>query len=84
VTATDPLGGVQIGAREIYDEVKAVGSKLDRLADAHDEVRTDVADHEQRIRSLEKARWPLPSIAALVAVASLIVALLSYMAKTGG
>lgn len=84
MTATDPLGGVQIGAREIYDEVKSVGSKLDRLADAHDEIGKDVVDHETRIRSLERGRWPLPSIAALVAVASLVVAILGYMAKTGG
>lgn len=80
----DPLGGVQIGAREIYDEVKEVGRKVDRLVDAHEEIRTDVADHESRIRSLERGRWPLPSIAALVAVASLVVAILGYLAKTGG
>lgn len=80
----DPLGGVQIGAREIYDEVKEVGRKVDRLVDAHEEIRTDVADHESRIRSLERMRWPLPSIAALVAVASLVVAILGYIAKTGG
>lgn len=79
----DPLGGVSIGAREIYDEVKEVGRKVDRLVDAHDEIRQDVADHETRIRSLERGRWPLPSIAVLVAIGSLIVALLGYLAKGG-
>lgn len=90
MTATDPLGGVSIGAREIYDEVKSaraevrtVGSKVDRLVDAHDEVQKDVADHETRIRSLERGRWPLPSLAVLVAIGSMVVALLGYLAKGG-
>ena len=52
------------------------------------EVKLDMAlanhqDHETRIRSLERGRWPLPSIAVLVAIGSLIVALLGYLAKGG-
>ncbi|MFD1940585.1 hypothetical protein ACFSKW_54940 [Nonomuraea mangrovi] len=35
-------------------------------------------DHETRLRALEKGRWPLPSLAALVALASLILAILSF------
>lgn len=82
MTATDPLGGVQIGAREIYDEVKSVGSKLDRLTNAHDEVQKDVADHEARIRTLERSRWPLPSLAALISLGALIVALIGLLGKS--
>ncbi|WP_326637254.1 hypothetical protein OG884_26450 [Streptosporangium sp. NBC_01755] len=86
----DSLGPVTIGAREIYDELKTVGGKVDRLdgkveqtAGAHAELVADLADHETRIRNLERGRWPLPSLAALVAFASLILAILSFVATRG-
>ena len=34
-------------------------------------------DHETRLRTLEKARWPLPSVGALSGVAGVIVAIYS-------
>jgi len=93
----DPLGGVQIGAREIYDrlgdvdrKVDAVGSKVDRLVDAHDVIREDVAelredirDHEDRLRGLERGRWPLPSLAALCSLAAVVVAVAGLLVKGG-
>jgi len=93
---TDPLG-VQIGAREIYDrlgdvdrKVDAVGSKVDRLVDAHDvirgdigELREDIRDHEDRLRTLERGRWPLPSLAALCSIAAVAIALIGLMTKGG-
>lgn len=72
----DPLGPVTIGAREIYDELKTVGVKVDHVSSQLDGVVADVADHETRLRALERSRWPLPSIAALIAVASLILTLI--------
>lgn len=30
----------------------------------------DLPDHEQRLRALERARWPIPTIATLAAVGS--------------
>lgn len=57
------MAPVEIGPREIYDKVRELGiqvavmsEKLDRLG----------PDHEHRIRSLEKARWPLGTIAVIV------------------
>lgn len=61
-----------------------VAERLIRIETKLDAALSRGDDHETRIRALEKARWPIPSIAALVAVASLVVAILSYMAKTGG
>lgn len=78
VTQLDPLPGVQIGAREIYDELKTVGAKVDHVSSQLDGVVADVADHETRLRALERSRWPLPSLAALVALASLVLAILSF------
>ncbi|MFK0179996.1 hypothetical protein ACIQVR_28945 [Streptomyces xanthochromogenes] len=75
-----PEGSVVVTPTEVYaevrathDEVKSVSLKLDALP-IGDHART-LEDHETRIRNLERARWPLPSLAALVALASLLVAL---------
>jgi hypothetical protein len=75
-----PDGSVVITPTEVYaevrathDEVKSVSSKLDALPVA-DHARV-LDDHESRIRTLERARWPLPSIAAVTAVGALGVAL---------
>lgn len=82
MTGFDPLPGVVITAREIYDSVVRLTGRVDVLIEQHTALQQDLrehelradarhADHETRLRSLEKARWPLPSLAALVAVASL-------------
>jgi TolA-binding protein len=83
--SSEPLGPVTIGAREIYDELRSVsgkvdqlGSKVDQVASAHEDMRADLTDHEARIRVLERGRWPLPSLAALIALASLILTLASF------
>ncbi len=34
-------------------------------------------DHEARIKSLEANKWPLPSLAALISLAALVVAVLN-------
>ncbi|CAK7284928.1 hypothetical protein ACNFR7_01320 [Streptomyces sp. RM1] len=59
--------------RATYDAVKSVSSKLDSLPVA-DHARM-LNDHETRIRTLERARWPLPSIAALTAIGALVATL---------
>lgn len=40
--------------RETHDEVKALGPRIDSLADT---IRATADDHETRIRALERARW---------------------------
>jgi hypothetical protein len=69
----DRLGPVEIGLREVYDQVVAVGGLVQLLVER--DARRDAVDrdHEDRIRRLERARWPLPSLAALLAVASLLL-----------
>ena len=58
-----------------------VEGKLDVIAAKLDEHGTDLRDHEERIRSLERGRWPLPSLAALVSIAALVLALLGYLTR---
>lgn len=74
------FGEVKIGAREIYDQVIAVGKSVDSLVTRHADVIADMADHETRLRALERARWPLPSLAVLLALASLIAAIVPLVA----
>lgn len=75
---SDPLGPVVITSREIYDQLVRVAdalstlaTRIDRLTDGQTEVRSDVADHEARLRSLERRQWPLPTAAVLVSLAAL-------------
>jgi len=73
---SDPLA-VQITGREIYDRLVLMHGDLQRVAHDVSAIRGDVEDHEARIRALERGRWPLPSIAALVAIAALVVSALA-------
>lgn len=48
-----------------------ISGKLDRLLDSHDRVDEKVRDHEIRMRILEQKVWALPSVATIIALASL-------------
>ncbi|WP_431982570.1 hypothetical protein [Streptomyces qinglanensis] len=45
------------------------------LVQRSDQTDEALKDHEQRLATLERSRWPLPSVAALVALAGLLVSL---------
>ncbi|MFI8817449.1 MULTISPECIES: hypothetical protein [unclassified Streptomyces] len=52
-----------------------VNGSLALVAQRTDQTDRQIADHEKRLDALERARWPLPSLAALVGVVSLALAL---------
>ncbi|MFD3790770.1 hypothetical protein [Streptomyces cyaneofuscatus] len=52
-----------------------VNGSLALVAQRTDQTDRILSDHEQRLDALERARWPLPSIAALVAVIGLTLTL---------
>ncbi|MFI0914297.1 hypothetical protein [Streptomyces abikoensis] len=54
--------------------------RLDVLLQRTDTVEADIVALEQRITALERGRWPLPSLAALVGLAALLVSV--YVAIT--
>jgi len=72
----DPLGPVVIGAREIYDSVVKLTGRTEQVLRALDDHTADLKDHESRLRALEGARWPLPTLAVLVSIAALVLAFL--------
>jgi hypothetical protein len=75
----EPLGGVTITAREIYEAVIRLTGRVDVLIEQHADTRGDVKDHEERLRSLERARWPLPSLAAIISLIALGVGVLPML-----
>jgi len=74
VTTPDP--GVYISTAQMYQEVRdlaqtvgRIESKVDSFLDEAKDIRGDLQDHELRIRTLERARWPMPTIGVLAGVA---------------
>jgi len=66
-----PLGYAVITSREIYDGIVRLTGRVDVLIEQQAHTSRDMTDHEGRLRALEKARWPLPSLAMLVSLAAL-------------
>ena len=58
--------------REMHDEVKALKNVLDP---ALTDIRTDVKDHELRLRSVEKRIWMASGVAALVSSGAVAIIL---------
>ncbi|MFJ3173802.1 hypothetical protein ACIPJK_23885 [Streptomyces roseus] len=65
VELAEMRGEIRIGFAELRGQL---GLALQRT----DQAEADIDALEQRVESLERGRWPLPSIAALTSVASII------------
>ena len=74
----DPMGPVVITSRDIYDALIRLTDTVNRLVNAGDGYTEDLRDHETRLRALEATRWPVPTIAILVALASLVLGAVPY------
>jgi len=88
----EPLGNVVITAREIYDAVVRLTGRVDVLIEQQNTTSRDLSDHEKaaasahqdfesRLRSLERSRWPLPSLAAVMSLAALGVSIVMLMMR---
>lgn len=70
-----PEGAVVITTADIYrqllDLTKQVGELKGAVEGANARGR-EIDDHETRLRALERARWPLPALAILISIASLV------------
>lgn len=64
----DPLPGVVITSREIYDAVVRLTGRVDVIIEQANHLTTQAQDHETRLRQLERSRWPLHSLSVLVAL----------------
>lgn len=54
---------------------------LTRMEGKLDALLQQGSDHEARLRALEKSRWPLPSLAILISIASVIATLVAIVQK---
>lgn len=70
---------VVVTLSDVWEELKEqklilndIVNRLDRMGDASDNQEKVIADHEKRVRDLEKRVWALPSAATIIAVASLV------------
>ncbi|MGE9695908.1 hypothetical protein [Streptomyces sp. CH6] len=59
-----------------------VDGSLALLVQRGDQTDRQLADHEQRLDALERNRWPLPSLAALVAVCGLFLSLWQFATRS--
>jgi hypothetical protein len=73
--------GVLITVRDIYTKVIELSGKVDLMLSARATSDDKVADHEARLRTLERARWPLPAVTILIALASLGVAAAALLTR---
>ncbi|TFE42508.1 hypothetical protein E3E14_25335 [Streptomyces sp. ICN441] len=86
MTPQDP--GVYISPAQMYQEVRGLAETVGRIETKVDgfiqeakDIRGDLADHEARLRTLEKARWPLPTIGVLAGVAGAATGALALFAR---
>ncbi|MFF4369619.1 hypothetical protein [Streptomyces sp. NPDC001594] len=54
-----------------------VDGSLALLVQRGDQTDKKIEDHEARLDAVERARWPLPSLAAVTAVGSLVYTILA-------
>lgn len=57
----------------IYTAVLTLQGQVTVLVQQGTQSAKEIVDHEARLRNLEKGRWPLASITALVALAALLL-----------
>lgn len=67
------MGPITITAREVYDAVVRLTGRVDVLITQQSQTQVEVQDHETRLRTLERARWPLPAAAVLLSIAALTI-----------
>ncbi|MER7725526.1 hypothetical protein [Streptomyces sp. NPDC096323] len=85
MTETDPNNPVVVALEleRLRGSLEAGFARADGqlalLVQRSDQTDEQLADHEARLDTLERARWPLPSVGALTATAGLTVALWEAM-----
>lgn len=69
---------VAITTREIYDAVLKLTGKVEVVILQQAENNKDLADHETRLRDLERSRWPIPTVALLISLAAFILTAIKF------
>jgi hypothetical protein len=62
----------------VETQLAVIRVKVDQLIELS---KTRGEDHESRLRKLEERKFPLPTVAVLIALASLVASVLVYVTK---
>lgn len=85
MTEPDPTD-VALELAQLRGTVAAGFARLDGrlalLAQRHDQTDKQLDDHDNRLGHIEHRRWPLPSVAALLAVAALTLSAWQIATRT--
>lgn len=76
----DSVGGVTIGAREIYDAVVSLRDDVRSMGQTHETAGKTLDDHEERIRGIERWRYAVPA-SVLLAAGSVVTTFLKATGK---
>lgn len=76
-----PPAGVVITLADIWAQLVALSTKVDGIIAGHAIVERTVADHETRLRGLERSRWPLQSVTILIALGSAVTAVVALLTR---
>ncbi|GIF71916.1 hypothetical protein [Asanoa siamensis] len=77
----DPNHGVQITVKDVYDQVLGMRSTVDVMLHRQTDAEARGVDHEARLRSLERGRWPLHTVSVLLALAAAAIALVGLLTR---
>lgn len=77
----EPLSGVVITSREIYDAVVRLTGRVDVLIQQTSDMQHDIQDHENRLRNLERGRWPIPALTLVISLIAIGWAVVSTVIK---
>ncbi|NYI06077.1 hypothetical protein [Allostreptomyces psammosilenae] len=69
-----------ISARDIYDQVIGLRDDVRSLVQSNVEVDSALADHEDRLRAIERWKYSIPA----AVVTSLVTAVVTFIRGTGG
>lgn len=75
------LRDVYDAVTELSDGVSELRSDVRRVADREEDAARVAADHEDRLRALERRLWALPSLAAVLSFISVALVVLQWVHK---
>ncbi|MFC8199954.1 hypothetical protein ACFUTV_31860 [Streptomyces sp. NPDC057298] len=82
MTQSPPTESVAVELEKLRGTMETGFARVDGalalLVQRGDQTDRQLADHDQRLDNLERSRWPLPSIAALVAVLGLTLSVWQF------
>lgn len=83
---TEPIFGpgsavVVLTIKDVYDVAQETRSIVTGMAHRIETAEARHVDHEARIRALERARWPLPALSVLIALASAALAAVALLTR---